>query len=54
MNVDTKIIDGKKIIKTKALIDCGAQGAFIDEQFAKKHQLLLIRLRKEIPVSNID
>jgi len=31
MTVDTRILDGKKIIKTKALIDCGTQGAFIDE-----------------------
>jgi len=54
MNVDTKIIDGKKIIKSKVLIDCGAQGAFMDERFAKKHQLLLLRLKKEIPVSNVD
>ena len=37
MNVDTKIIDEKKIVETKALIDCGAQGTFMDEQFAKKH-----------------
>jgi len=37
MNVDTKIIDGKKIVETKVLIDCGAQGAFMDEQFTKKH-----------------
>jgi len=54
MTVNTKILDGKKIVKTKALIDCGAQGAFIDERFAKEHQLPLLRLKKEIPVSNID
>jgi len=54
MCVDTKIIDGKKIIETKALIDCGAQGIFMDEWFTKKHWLLLLRLKKEIPVSNID
>jgi len=54
MNVDTKIIDGKEIIKTKALIDCGAQGTFMDEQFAKKHRLPLLWLKKEIPVSNVD
>jgi len=35
--VDTRILDGKKIIETKALIDSGAQGAFIDERFAKEH-----------------
>ena len=54
MNVNTKIIDEKKIVETKALIDCGAQGTFMDEQFAKKHQLPLLWLKKEIPVSNID
>jgi len=37
INVDTKIIDEKKIVKTKVLIDCGTQGAFMDEQFTKKH-----------------
>ena len=30
-NVDTKIIDGKEIVETKALIDCGTQGTFMDE-----------------------
>jgi len=54
MNVDTKIIDEKKIVKTKALIDCGAQGTFMDKRFAKKHRLPLLWLKKEIPVSNVD
>jgi len=54
MTVNTRILDGNKIIETKALIDCGAQGAFIDEWFAKEHQLPLLRLKKEIPVSNVD
>jgi len=54
MNVDTKIIDEKKIVKMKVLIDCGAQGTFMDERFAKKHQLPLLWLKSEIPVSNID
>ena len=46
MSVNTGIIDGKKIIKTKALIDSGAQGIFMDERFAKKHQLPLLKLKK--------
>ena len=54
MCVNSKIIDGKKIVETKVLIDSGAQGIFMDEWFAKKHQLLLLRLNKEIQVSNID
>ena len=52
--VDARILDGKKIIETKALIDSGAQGAFIDERFAKEHRFLLLRLKKEIPISNVD
>ena len=31
MCVSTKIIDGKKIVETKALIDRGTQGIFMDE-----------------------
>jgi len=54
MNINTQIIDGKKIIETKVLIDCGTQGTFMDERFTQKHWLLLEKLKKEIPVSNID
>ena len=43
MRVNTEIIDGKKIVETKALIDSGAQGIFMNERFAKKHQLPLLR-----------
>jgi len=31
LNINTKIINGKKFVETKALIDCGAQGVFMDE-----------------------
>jgi len=54
MIIDAKILDGKEIIKTKALIDSGAQGAFIDERFAKEHRFPLLRLKKEILISNVD
>ena len=54
MHVDTKIINGKKSAATKALIDSGAQGVFMDERFAKKRGLLLVKLSKDIPVSNVD
>ena len=54
MFVETRITNGKKIIETKALIDSGAQGIFMDEQFAKKHKLPLLRLENEIQVSNVD
>jgi len=54
MIIDAKILDGKEIVETKALIDSGTQGAFIDERFAKEHRLPLLRLKKEIPISNVD
>jgi len=54
MIIDAKILDGKEIVETKALIDSGAQGAFIDERFAKEHRFPLLRLKKEIPISNVD
>ena len=54
MRVDTKIINEKKSAATKALIDSGAQGVYMDKRFAKKHGLPLIKLSKEIPVSNVD
>ena len=54
MHIDTTIIDGNKSVETKVLIDGGSQGIFLNERFAKKHQLLLLRLEKEIPVSNVD
>ena len=54
MRVDAKIIDGNKIVATKALIDSGAQGNFINDEFTKKHRLPLLKLKKEIPVSNVD
>ena len=54
MRVDAKIIDGNKIVATKALIDSGAQGNFINDKFAKKHRLPLLKLKKEIPISNVD
>ena len=54
MHINTEIIDGKKVVETKALSDSGTARNFLDEQFAKKHQLLLLRLNKEIQVSNVD
>jgi hypothetical protein len=54
MHVKTRIINGEKSIEIKALIDSGAQGNFTDEQFGKEHQIPIVRLKKEIRVSNVD
>ncbi|KIJ99693.1 hypothetical protein K443DRAFT_28125, partial [Laccaria amethystina LaAM-08-1] len=54
MHVKTRIINGEKSVEIKALIDSGAQGNFMDEEFAKKHRIPIVRLKKEIKVSNVD
>ncbi|KIK05714.1 hypothetical protein K443DRAFT_3714 [Laccaria amethystina LaAM-08-1] len=54
MHVKTRIINGEKSVEMKALIDSGAQGNFMDEEFAKKHRIPIVRLKKEIRVSNVD
>ncbi|KIJ93717.1 hypothetical protein K443DRAFT_55507, partial [Laccaria amethystina LaAM-08-1] len=54
MHVKTRIINGEKSVEIKALIDSGAQGNFMDEEFAKKHRIPIVRLKKEIRVSNVD
>jgi hypothetical protein len=48
MHVKTRIINGEKSVEIKALIDSGAQGNFMDEEFAKKHRIPIVRLKKEI------
>ena len=41
-------------IETSALIDSGAGGTFLDETFARKHNIALTPLPKPIPVYNVD
>jgi len=43
-----------KIVDTKALIDCGAGGKFIDQNYARRLGLKQLKLKKPLPVYNID
>jgi hypothetical protein len=36
----------KQTIETQALLDCRASGEFMDSEFMKLHNILLIKLRK--------
>jgi hypothetical protein len=36
----------KQIVETQALLDCGASSKFMDSEFVKLHNILLIKLRK--------
>ena len=48
------IKQGSKIVETKALIDCGAGGEFVDEQFAKETNLKIRKLLVPIEALNVD
>jgi len=54
IHIKACIVDGKKIVAARALIDSGAQRIFINQQFAEKHQFPLLKLEKKIPISNVD
>ena len=47
-------LEGKKNVKTLALIGSGAGGKFIDQNFAKKEQLETKDLEKPLVVYNVD
>lgn len=46
--------DDGRVIETKALIDSGAGGLFIDEEFAKSLRTPMQPLSRSIPVFNVD
>ena len=48
------MLEGKKNVKTLALIDSGAGGKFIDQNFAKKEQLETKDLENPLVVYNVD
>ena len=43
-----------RTVETPALIDSGAGGMFIDEQFARDNNIALTPLINRIPVYNVD
>ena len=50
------ILHNKKdeTIKTKTLLDCGARGIFLDQNFAQKHNLKTTKLEQLIRARNMD
>jgi hypothetical protein len=46
--------EGNQIVDTKALLDCGAGGTFIDRMFVKNHRFPITRLKKPVRVFNVD
>jgi hypothetical protein len=44
----------KQTVETQALLDCGASGEFMDSEFVKLHDILLIKLNKPQITRNVD
>ena len=54
MSLPISISCGEKIIETKALLDTGAGGKFIDQNFIQQNKLETRKLEKPIVVYNVD
>src|ERR1700678_4175840 len=49
-----KTIRGNKTVKTKVLLDTGAEGLFMDRDYAEEHDIVLQKLPNLITPSNVD
>ena len=54
LSIPLKIKTEEETIETHALLDSGAGGEFIDQNYAKTLELPLKNLEKPIPAINID
>ena len=54
LKVELQSTDTAQVVGVTALLDCGAQGSFIDTDFVGKHRLTVRKLQKPIPVYNVD
>ena len=54
--LSTNILPNEKdeMIKTKTLLDCGAGGIFLDQNFAWKHNIRTMKLKQPIRARNVD
>src|ERR1700678_3515631 len=49
-----KTVTGNKTIEMKVLLDTGAEGLFMDKNYAEKHDIVLQKLPNPITPSNVD
>src|SRR5271168_738985 len=49
-----KTIRGNETVETKVLLDTGAEGLFMDKNYAEKHDIVLQKLSNPITPSNVD
>src|ERR1700678_296539 len=49
-----KTIRGNETVETKVLLDTGAEGLFMDKNYAEEHDIVLQKLQNPITPSNVD
>ena len=49
-----KTIRGNETVETKVLLDTGAEGLFMDKNYAEKYDIVLQKLPNPITPSNVD
>src|SRR5271155_1366847 len=49
-----KTVTGNKTVETKVLLDTGAEGLFMDNNYAEEHDIVLQKLPNPITPSNVD
>ena len=54
VKVSLQSMDTVEVFSTLALVDCGATGQFIDQDYIQKHRLTTRKLTRPIPVFNVD
>ena len=54
LNIELQMTDDGKRIATKALVDSGATGSFIDQDFVRRHGIATRQLLRPMPVLNVD
>ena len=52
--IKSKTETGNKIVETNILLDTGAGGMFMNQEYAKKHRIILHKLRWPITPRNVD
>ena len=52
--IKSKTEIGNKIVETNILLDTGAGGMFMNQEYAKRHEIILHKLRWPITPQNVD
>ena len=52
--IESKTMEGKKIVETPVLLDTGAGGIFMNKAYTKKHNIELYKLNSPIIPRNVD